>query len=57
MKVRTKIQFEFDSDDIEMDYFLTPDEFEDYAKDCMSEDIYKMVKHNELYNYIKVEVI
>lgn len=56
MKVRTYIEFEFDNKDIELE-LNTLEELEQYAIGCMVDDLYTMVKHNELAEAVRVEVI
>ena len=56
MKVRTYIEFEFDNKDIELE-LNTLEELEQYAIGCMVDDLYKMVKNNELAEAVRVELI
>jgi len=56
MKVRTYIEFEFDSEDIELE-LNTLEELEQYAIGCMVDDLYTMVKYKELAEAVRVEVI
>ena len=56
MKVRTYIEFEFDNKDIELE-LNTLEELEQYAIGCMVDDLYTMVKHNELAEAVRVELI
>jgi hypothetical protein len=56
MKVRTYIEFEFDTSDIELE-LNTLEELENYAIGCMVDDLYTMVKYNELTEAVRVEVI
>ena len=56
MKVRTYIEFEFDNKDTELE-LNTLEELEQYAIGCMVDDLYTMVKHNELAEAVRVEVI
>jgi len=56
MKVRAYIEFEFDTNDTELE-LNSIEELENYAIDCMVDDIYTMVKYNELTEAIRVEVI
>jgi hypothetical protein len=56
MKVRTYIEFEFDNKDIELE-LNTLEELEQYAIGCMVDDLYTMVKHNELSEAVRVELI
>jgi hypothetical protein len=57
MKIITKIEFEFDTNDIERDLYNTVEDLQEYAKSCMVDDIYNMVKYNELNEAIKVTTI
>lgn len=56
MKVRTYIEFEFDNKDIELE-LNTLEELEQYAIGCMVDDLYTMVKYNELAEAVRVEII
>jgi hypothetical protein len=56
MKVRAYIEFEFDTNDTELE-INSIEELENYAIDCMVDDIYTMVKYNELTEAVRVEVI
>lgn len=56
MKVRTYIEFEFDTKDIELE-LNTLEELEQYAIGCMVDDLYTMVIHNELSEAVRVEII
>ena len=56
MKVRAYIEFEFDTNDTELE-LNSIEELENYAIGCMVDDIYTMVKHNELTEAVRVEVI
>ena len=56
MIIKTKIEFEFNTDDIDIS-FESPAEAEEYAKSAMVDDIYSMVKYNEIAEAIRVEVI
>jgi hypothetical protein len=56
MIIKTKIEFEFNTDDIDLS-FESPAEAEEYAKSAMVDDIYSMVKYNEVAEAIRVEVI
>lgn len=56
MKVRAYIEFEFDSKDIELE-LNTLEELEQYAIGCMVDDLYTMVKYNELAEAVRVEII
>jgi hypothetical protein len=56
MKVRAYIEFEFDTNDTELE-LNSIEELENYAIGCMVDDIYTMVKYNELTEAVRVEVI
>ena len=56
MKVRAYIEFEFDTNDTELE-INSIEELENYAIGCMVDDIYTMVKYNELTEAVRVEVI
>ena len=56
MKVRAYIEFEFDTNDTELE-LNSIEELENYAIGCMVDDIYTMVKHSELTEAVRVEVI
>ena len=56
MKVKTYIEFEFDTNDTDLE-LNGIEELKDYAISCMVDDIYTMVKYNELTEAVKVEVI
>jgi hypothetical protein len=57
--VKAHITFEFDKAFIEdgMDTTMTDKEFADYARETFIEDIYGLVKMNELGDAVKVEFI
>lgn len=57
--VKAHITFEFDKAFIEdgMDRAMTDKEFADYARETFIEDIYGLVKMNELGDAVKVEFI
>jgi hypothetical protein len=56
MKVKTYIEFEFDNNDADLN-IENIDELKEYAIDCMVDDLYSMVKHNELKEAIRVDVL
>jgi hypothetical protein len=56
VKVRAYIEFEFDTNDTELE-INSIEELENYAIGCMVDDIYTMVKYNELTEAVRVEVI
>ena len=57
--VKAHITFEFDKAFLEdgMDTTMTDKEFADYARETFIEDIYGLVKMNELGDAVKVEFI
>jgi hypothetical protein len=52
MKVTTKIQVTFDTDDILAD--LTEEELEEYCIETFIDDIYNAVKYDELKDWVRV---
>ena len=65
MIVKTKIEFTWDTDDFDerllAEFSSDPVKFEEetiqYAIDCMVDDVYNMVKYNEVTDAIRIEVI
>jgi len=57
--VKAHITFEFDKAFLEdgMDITMTDKEFADYARETFIEDIYGLVKMNELGDAVKVEFL
>lgn len=57
--LKAHVTFEFDRAYIEdgMDREMTDREFVDYARDTFIEDMYQLMKYNELENAVKIEFI
>lgn len=55
--ISTKIEFEFDEALVneDRDTPMTDEEMTDYAISCFVDDIYNMVKYNEVHNAVRVE--
>lgn len=56
MIIKAKIEFEFDSNDIDISFDTIP-ELENYVIKTMAEDIYSMTIHNEIAEAIRVEIL
>lgn len=65
MIIKTKIEFEFNTNDMDQE-FLDPYTYNgqldvpdlcEYAVDCMVDDLYTMVKYNEIRDAIRTEII
>ena len=55
MIVKTSIEYEFNTDDMDMDP-MTQEEFMKYAKSCMVDDIYHTVRYGDIEDFIRIEV-
>ena len=57
--IRVSISFDYypDEDELIQEGNMSEEELEEYYKSCYVDDIYSMVKYNEVYEAIEVEIL